>query len=310
MSGIEPKKRSLPDYLQTGIVIVNKPCGPSSHQVSGWVRDIFGLTKTGHFGTLDPEVSGVLPVALGKITKLAPYFMKKEKEYVCIMRFHKDVDINLVKKLFLSFTGTIKQLPPVRSAVARRERERSIYVLEFLEMDKRDVLFKVSCEAGTYVRKLCHDMGQNAAVGAHMVELRRTRAGKFDEKNIFTLQNISDGMWLAKKGNEEEIRKMVIPIENALSLSKIWIKDSAVGAICAGAQLAKPGVLRYEEFERGEKVAIMTQLDELVGVAEAILNSREVDVRDKGQICKTESVILSPGLYPKVWGDKDLSFKA
>lgn len=304
-----PESRDIQNYLNHGLVIINKPCGPSSHQVSGWLRRILGVEKTGHFGTLDPEVSGVLPVALGVCTKLAPYFMKKDKEYVGIMRFHNDISENEVKALFSTYLGKIKQLPPVRSAVARKIRQREIYKLEFLEMNGRDVLFKVSCEAGTYVRKLCHDLGKTSGKGAHMTELRRTKAGNFHEKNACLIQDVSDAKWLADKGNESELRQMVLPIENVLSLKKIWVKDSAVDAVCSGAQLAKPGILKFDDFHKGDKIAIVTLKNELIAIAEAILDSKDLEKMNKGQVSKTERVIMLKGEYPKMWGEKNKGFK-
>ena len=305
MSGVEPHKRTLDSYLNYGVVAINKPCGPSSHQVTGWVRNIVGLKKAGHFGTLDPEVSGVLPIALGNATKLARYFMREDKEYVCIMRFHKDISESELKKLFSAFIGKIKQIPPIRSAVSRREREREIYNIEFIEMEGRDVLFKISCEAGTYIRKLCYDLGKKAGIGAHMLELRRIRAGPFFEKNSFLLQELSDAVWLAHERNDEsEIRKIILPIEDVLPFKKVWIYDSAVDAICNGAQLKKPGIVRNEEFKKGEKIAIMTLKNELVAVAEAILDSEELKKIEKGQVCKTERVVMQSGVYPRLWGEK------
>src|SRR3989338_5350507 len=179
-----PQELRLPQLLRSGIVIVDKPSGPTSHQVSAYVRDILGLSRTGHSGTLDPKVTGVLPVALEASTRLTACLLTAGKDYVCLMHLHKPIERAVLEEAFKAFTGTIQQMPPVRSAVKRQWRARNVYSLEILDLEGQDVLFRVSCQAGTYIRKLCHDMGEALGAGAHMSELRRTRAGPYDESAL------------------------------------------------------------------------------------------------------------------------------
>jgi H/ACA ribonucleoprotein complex subunit 4 len=180
--GKRPSERTTKELLENGIVNIDKPSGPSSHQVSAYVKYILRVKKSGHAGTLDPRVTGVLPVAIGRGTRVVQALLPSGKTYVCVMHVHKDIPEESIREAFIHYIGKIKQLPPVKSAVKRQVRERNIYALELLDMQHQDVLFTADVQAGTYIRKLCHDMGEYLGCGAHMVELRRTRAGPFRRK--------------------------------------------------------------------------------------------------------------------------------
>ncbi len=299
--GSEPEKRSTIDIINYGIVNIDKPSGPSSHQVSDYLQKILGIKKAGHSGTLDPKVTGVLPMALGRATKVVEYLLKAGKEYIAIMHLHKPVEEKLVKKIFKEFTGKISQLPPVKSSVKRQERTRTIYYMEILEIEKQDVLFKVGCEAGTYIRKLCHDIGKKLEVGAHMAELRRTKAGPFDESSLFTLQDVADAFYYYQKGDDTFIRKIIQPVETAVKhLPKIYIIDSAVNSICHGVDLKAPGISKYEtEIEVDDDIAIFTLKNELVAIGKACFNSDKIKELEKGIIVRVHKVFMEPETYSK-----------
>lgn len=301
--GKRPEERSVEELLALGVAVIDKPCGPSSHEVTAWARKIVGAEKAGHSGTLDPNVSGVLSVGLNRATKAMGFLLKSRKEYVGIMQLHKNVKEGDVKKAFKAFTGEITQLPPVRSAVRRRERKRKVYYLEALEYKGREVLFLVGCEAGTYVRKLCFDIGRHLGCGANMLELRRTRAGALTEDMSVTLQDLSDAVWLWKeRGDEGAMRRCVLPLEAAVDLRRIWVRDSAVEALCSGAALAFPGIARLEAgIAAGERVALMSLKGELVSIARAETGSNEMAAGMKGIAAKSERVIMEKGTYPKMW---------
>src|SRR3989344_1550146 len=127
--GCNPDKRSIADLLGFGVVVVDKPPGPTSHQVSAFVQEILNIQKSGHSGSLDPNVTGVLPVALEHATRVVLALLPSPKEYVALMHLHKPLDLLRIESLFETFTGTIKQLPPIRSSVKREERERTIFSL-------------------------------------------------------------------------------------------------------------------------------------------------------------------------------------
>lgn len=152
--GCPPDKRSVEELLKKGVINLDKPRGPTSHQVAAWVKDILRV-KTGHGGTLDPAVSGCLPIFLGSATRLAEVMLLSTKEYVCLMRLHKHAAKKDIMSLFSHFQGQIWQRPPVKSSVKRELRKREIYGVEVLEIEENDVLFRISCEAGTYIRKYC-----------------------------------------------------------------------------------------------------------------------------------------------------------
>ena len=192
--GTRPEERSIAERIRLGVAIVDKPGGPTSHQVSAWVRDMFGVPKAGHSGTLDPRVTGVLPVALADATRAVEAVLEGDKEYVGVMQLHQDVDERRVRSMMARFVGEIYQIPPIRSAVKREQRTRHVYDLEPLEVDGRNVLFRVRCESGTYIRTLCADIGDALGVGANMVDLRRTRAATFGEADAHPLNAFRDAI--------------------------------------------------------------------------------------------------------------------
>jgi H/ACA ribonucleoprotein complex subunit 4 len=227
------------------------------------------------------------------------------KEYVCVMRLHSDVPQNKVEKMLDEFQGPLYQRPPVRSSVKRRLRTRTIYYNKFMEMNERNVLFKVGCEAGTYIRKLCYDIGEALGSGAHMQELRRTRAGPFTEdESLVTLHDISYlfSQWQETK-DETILRKFVYPMEKALTLMpKIYVRDSAVDALCHGAHLTAPGVLSLDSgIKIDDIVAVFTQKGEAVTIAKAAVSTENILKMDHGFVAKTQRVLMPRGMYPKMW---------
>ena len=297
--GTEPVKRPVKEIVNYGIVNIDKPKGPTSHQVSDYVQRILNIEKAGHSGTLDPGVTGVLPIAVGRATRIVQTLLKAGKEYVALMHLHKKVDEAKIKNLFREFTGKIKQLPPIKSSVKRVEREREIYYLKIIEIEEKDVLFKVGCQAGTYIRKLIHDMGEKIGTGAHMVELRRTKAGPFDETTLATLQDLTDAFWYwTKEGNERYIKSIIQPVESAIShLPKIWVVDSAVNTLCHGANLNTPGIARLNsDIRQQDMMAVMTLKSELICLGTALTDAKEM-LKEKGMVVKTDRVFMLPDTY-------------
>jgi H/ACA ribonucleoprotein complex subunit 4 len=279
------------------IVNLDKPPGPSSHEVTAWVKRILKAGRAGHSGTLDPNVTGVLPIAVGRAVKLVQVMQKSDKEYVGVMKFEKEPNIAELKKLFKEFTGKIYQTPPKESAVKRVLRARKVHSLELLETDRNFALFQVKCQHGTYIRVLCEDIGEVMGNGAKMVELRRTRSGSFKEEDSVTLQELTDAVHMGK------LETVVTPMEKgAEGMKKIVVKDSAVDAVCHGAKLAKPGVENMDgEIVRDELVALMTKKGELVALAKVMDNSKNMEKMKKGFVANTYKVIMSPGTYRKGW---------
>ncbi|MGV8162352.1 MAG: RNA-guided pseudouridylation complex pseudouridine synthase subunit Cbf5 [Candidatus Nanoarchaeia archaeon] len=298
--GKKPAERTTEELLKRGLIILNKPSGPTSHQAADYLKKVVHAEKAGHSGTLDPGVTGVLPIALQDATRITQSLLTAGKEYVCLMHIHGDVTEEQLRKVMLKdFMGTITQLPPKKSAVKRQNRQRTIYYMDIIEIKERDVLFRVGCQAGTYIRKLVHDMGLRLGGGAHMVELIRTKAGPFKESEMVTLQDIADAYHYFKLGKEEPLRKMLKPIESAVQhMKKIWIFDDAVTPLCHGAFLKVPGISKLDnDIVRGDPVAIMTLKEELVLVGEAVLSSQDILKLQKGIAVKTMQVFMQPEMY-------------
>jgi H/ACA ribonucleoprotein complex subunit 4 len=308
-SGIRPDERSIQEFIQKGVVNLDKPAGPTSHEVTSWVKKILELEKAGHSGTLDPNVTGLLPVMLGQATKAVDALLTAGKEYICLMKLHTDVPEKESRRVFKEFTGEIYQKPSIISAVKRETRVRNIYYLELIEAEDKNVLFRVGCEAGTYIRKLCHDMGMAMGTGAHMQELRRSKSGPFrEDETMITLHDLKDAYveW-KENGNEALLRKVIQPMESALMhLPKLVIRDNAVDALCHGAGLAAPGVLTVESgIEKGDPVAIFTQKGEVVSFGVAQMKTLDILRAATGIVATNDRVLMEPGTYPKGWKAKE-----
>ncbi|MFB6267189.1 MAG: RNA-guided pseudouridylation complex pseudouridine synthase subunit Cbf5 [Halodesulfurarchaeum sp.] len=239
-----PSDRTPEDLLEFGVVNLDKPPGPSAHEVSAWIRDLTGRERAAHAGTLDPKVTGVLPTLLGTATRLVPALLQGEKEYVAVLELHDEPTADLEATL-AEFEGRIYQKPPRKSAVARRLRVRTVHELTAMEADDRRVLLRIRCESGTYVRKLCHDLGLALGTGAHMGDLRRTATGPFDDSALATLHDLADALarW-EEDGEDDWLRSVVEPGERAIShLPDLTIAMSAAEAVADGAPVYAPGVV-------------------------------------------------------------------
>jgi H/ACA ribonucleoprotein complex subunit 4 len=301
-------KRTIEQLLNYGIILLDKPPGPTSHETVAWTKRLLKLPKIGHSGTLDPQVSGVLPLGLGEATKALGVLLYGPKEYHALGRVHSLPSKEKLNEVIEMFRGEIFQKPPQRSAVVRQTRTRTIYEFELLEQKERLLLTRILCEAGTYVRKLYYDIGEILGPGATMVELRRTRVDQFSEKDgLVTLHELADAfaLWEEKK-DDSKLMKMIKPVEFALSeLKSVIIRDSAVDAMCHGAQLAIPGILKISpNLKKGDIVGIYTQKGEAVALAEATMSEEEIRDATKGYAFVTNRIIMAPNTYPKKWRTK------
>jgi len=241
------------------IIIIDKPPGHTSHEITTFVKKIVGAGRAGHAGTLDPEVSGVLPVALGKATKLLRYIAGKDKTYVGIIKFRNPQGKEQIERLFSEFTGEITQTPPEMSAVRKKPRKRTVYHLKLLEVKGRLALFEAKVDAGTYIRTLCEDIGKRCG-GARMEELRRIAVGGITEKESHGMYDLVD----AVKEDPDAFRKMLIPPESLIDLPRVYIKESALKSVLSGAQIMKPAIEK-NEGKIGDRVAIYCR-DRFVGI--------------------------------------------
>lgn len=301
-------QRTIEQLLNYGIIILDKPPGPTSHETVAWTKRILKLPKIGHSGTLDPQVSGVLPLGLGEATKALGVLLYGPKEYHALGRVHSLPSKEKLKETMDLFKGEIFQKPPQRSAVVRQTRTRTIYEFELLEQKERLLLTRILCEAGTYIRKLYYDLGEILGPGATMIELRRTRVDQFRETDgLVTLHELANAfaLWEEKK-DDTKLIQMIKPVEYALSeLKAVVIRDSAVDAMCHGAQLAIPGILQISPFlKKGDIVGIYTQKGEAVALAESKMDLEEIQDATKGYAFETRRIIMAPNTYPKKWRTK------
>ena len=302
--GSAPKARPIEQMLEYGLIPLDKPRGPTSHEVVAWTKKLLGINKAGHSGTLDPPVSGLLPVGLGQSTRALSLLLLFPKEYRGVMRLHSSVPRKLLDGVVREFTAEILQRPPQRSSVSRQIRSRTIHELELTESQGNLYLFRVLCQSGTYIRKLVYDMGEVLGVGATMVELRRTKVGPLtEERGLVTLHQLNDAMFRLREGDEEPIRKLVLPIEESLGdIGVMVIRDSAVDALCHGARLGIPGVLSVSEgIKKEDTVALMSSKKELVAIGRALMTSEEMRGAQRGLASTTERVVMRAGTYPRLW---------
>ncbi|RRT62015.1 hypothetical protein B296_00043751 [Ensete ventricosum] len=308
-AGHSPLKRPLPEYLRYGILNLDKPSNPSSHEVVAWIKRILRAEKTGHSGTLDPKVTGNLIVCIDRATRLVKSQQGAGKEYVCVARLHSAVpDVAKVARALETLTGAVFQRPPLISAVKRELRIRTIYESKLLEYDpdRHLVVFWISCQAGTYVRTLCVHLGLILGVGGHMQELRRVRSGILGEKdNMVTMHDVLDAQWMYDNFKDESyLRRVVMPLEVLLtSYKRLVVKDSAVNAICYGAKLMIPGLLRFEnDIEVGEEVVLMTTKGEAIALGIAEMTTAVMATCDHGSVARIKRVVMDRDTYPRKWG--------
>lgn len=307
--GCSPLKRDLHTYVRSGVINLDKPSNPSSHEVVAWIRRILRVDKTGHSGTLDPKVTGCLIVCVDRATRLVKSQQGAGKEYVAVLRLHDKLsDAKKLPRVLETLTGALFQRPPLISAVKRQLRIRTIYETKLLEFDndRHLAVFWVSCEAGTYIRTLCVHMGLLLGVGGHMQELRRVRSGALGENDdIVTMHDVLDAQWLYDNQRDESyLRRVIRPLESLLvGYKRVVVKDSAVNAVCYGAKLMIPGLLRYEQaIDVGEEVVLMTTKGEAIALAYAQMSTADLATADHGVVAKVKRCIMERDTYPRRWG--------
>lgn len=306
--GWSPTNRPMDILKRYGCINLDKPSNPSSHEVVSWIKRILKVDKTGHSGTLDPKVTGCLIVCINNATRLVKAQQSAGKEYVAIVKLHASIGkAKKLEKAIDALTGACFQRPPLISAVKKELRVRSIYESKLIEFDEeRDMgIFWLSCEAGTYVRTMCVHIGYLLGCGAHMQELRRVRSGALKEdESMVTMHDVKDAQWYFEQfNNENYLRRVVMPLELLLlGMPRIVVKDTSVNAICYGAQLMLPGVLRYESnIEVGQQVILITTKGEAIALAIAHMTTSTIATCDHGVVTRTKRVIMDRDVYEKKW---------
>jgi len=308
-NGSSPLQRDIKEYVRSGYINLNKPSNPSSHEVVAWIKRILKVEKTGHSGTLDPKTSGVLVVCIERATRLVKSQQSSGKEYVSVFKLHNPVESVLeIKKTLESLRGALFQRPPLIAAVKRQLRIRTIYENKLLDYDEDTNIgiFWIKCEAGTYVRTLCVHMGLMLGCGSQMIELRRNKSGiTSEEDGISTLHDVLDAQWMYENNKDENyLRRVVKPLEGILiNYKRIFVKDSAINAICYGAKIMLPGVLRYDDsIMLNMEIVIVSTKGEAIALAIALMTTSTISSCDHGIVAKIKRVLMNRDTYPRKWG--------
>jgi H/ACA ribonucleoprotein complex subunit 4 len=284
-------------------VVLDKPRGPSSHQVTAWARDLLEVPTAGHAGTLDPNVSGVLWVGVGPALKLLPLVLELPKRYIGAVAFHGPVERRSLAALLEEFTGPIYQTPPVRSAVKRERRVRTIHRLVLHELEAGHAVIEVVCESGTYIRTLAVDLGEALGVGAHLEELRRLATGPFDERKAVPLTTLADARASQRAGDPGPLLALLHPLDELLAeFPTIVVKDAAAAAVAHGAGLAAAGIVSSSRpFARDARVVLRNRAGELIATGRTRYGSEEVGSVRHGWVVEETRVFADPTRFPALW---------
>lgn len=303
--GQAPEERTPKQLLNFGIINLDKPPNINSHQLAHYLKKLMGVTKIGHGGTLDPSVSGLLPIALEKATPITRIWLKSDKEYIGVMRIHEKIDQRELVSVVKEFEGTIYQKPPSSSSVKRRVRKRENYKVQILEMKERDVLLRIKCEAGMYIRKLFHDIGEAAGVGAHMVDLRRVKSGPFrEDETLKTTQDVIDAwIFFKEEGKSKYIKEVLLPPERGVQeLPRIVLDDGTVAAVTYGAPVYFPGIIALSpDINENDLVAAFSAKGELVALVNSRSTTKEVITNKEGRFSGKMRVLMEKGVYDPSW---------
>jgi len=302
--GTIPSERTIEQLLESCFILLDKSPGPSSHQVSAWARDMMGLEKLGHGGTLDPFASGLLPLLSGKAMRLTGKILTHDKSYLAIFKFGKELGRNEIEEKMTMLTGKVYNVPPEISAVRVQVRTRKISKFDILDFDGTSLLTHIECEAGTYVRTMARDLGLLLDTPVELKELRRPTSGEFNVSQSITMQQLADAYWLwQEKGEEHAMLRILHPIEDMLSdLPRVVVKDGAAAALSHGAPLLRPGVVSIDEdLNVGSEVLLVTIKGEAVAIAKMSQNSKVIPDMNQGEVAKPNCVLMKEDTYPRSW---------
>lgn len=302
--GTIPGDRTIEQLFESCFILLDKSPGPSSHQVTAWARDMMGLEKLGHGGTLDPFASGLLPLLSGKAMRLTGKILTHDKSYLALFKFGKELELHEIEEKMAMLTGKVYNVPPEISAVRVQVRTRKISKFDTLDFDGNSLLTHIECEAGTYVRTMARDLGLLLDTPVELKELRRPSSGEFSLDQSITMQQLADAYWLWKeKGDENAMLRILHPIEDMLSdLPRVVVKDGAAAALSHGAPLLRPGIVSIdEELSVGTEVLLVTMKGEAVAIAKMSQNSKVIPDMNQGEVAKPNCVLMKEDTYPRSW---------
>lgn len=302
--GSHPDERSLEQRLASGFILIDKPAGPTSHQLAAWARELLGLERLGHGGTLDPFATGVLPLMAGRCMKITNKILKHRKSYIAVFRFKSIPNEAELRGVMASLTGRIYNVPPEVSAVKVQVRTRKIYNFDLLDTDGNDAIARITCEAGTYIRTIARDMGLLLNTPVDLKELRRETSGMFHLEQCITMDQLADAVWLWKEcGDETALKAVVHPIEKLLvDVPRCEVKDSAVAALAYGAPLLRPGLVSLpENISKGTELLVTSLKGEAVGFVKLKADANDIVNMDEGEVARPSMVLMDTEVYPRRW---------
>ena len=302
--GQRPEERTIEQRMAAGVLLLDKPAGPTSHQVAAWVRDHFGLERMGHGGTLDPFATGVLPLTFGKSMRLTGKVLTHDKTYIAVLDVPESIGDDALETGLSHLRGRVYNVPPEISAVKVQVRTRRIERLVLLDRNATHIVIEVACEAGTYIRTMARDLGLLLDRPVNLVELRRSASGRFDLQASATLQQVADAHWLwSSEGRSEALLRLLHPIEILVEdLPTVVVRDAAVGAVAHGAPLMRPGVVSVDGgWTTGSLVAAMSMKGELIALMRLSVDSSSIQEMSDGEVAKAETVVMATEVYPRSW---------
>ncbi len=304
--GGNPTERNIESLLDAGVILVDKPRGPTSHQLTAWAREMLGIQRLGHGGTLDPFATGLLTMLCGKATRLTEMVLTGDKRYLALLRFGREVSEEELAETLDSLTGEIYNVPPLESAVKVRVRTRLIHEMPLIETEQENRLaaLTITCNAGTYIRTLARDIGLLLDTTCELLELHRDKTGSFDQSHACSMQQLTDAVFLWREHEDDRaLRRLIAPVESILShLPRIVVKDGAAAAISHGAALARPGVVSLDEgIERGDLVVLESLKGEAVALAETNSATSKIASMEHGEVARPKVVLMQAGIYPQTW---------
>jgi len=302
--GAYPDQKTIEQRLESGFFLLDKGAGPTSHQVAAWVRDMLGLPRLGHGGTLDPFATGVLPLMSGKAMRLTKQILEHDKTYIAVFQFKNEIEQDALNAVMEQLTGRIYNVPPEISAVRVQVRTRKVHDFTLLDQSAKRIVARIRCEAGTYIRTMARDMGLFLDQPVELKELRREDSGRFSLDDCVQLHDIADAIWLWKECNEgEALLRMLHPTEKLLAgLPRIVVKDSAVAALAHGAPLLRPGIVSIpSNLSSGQNVLVTSLKGEAVCFVKVNCDSESITNMEKGEIARPSAVLMSDDVYPRRW---------
>ncbi|MBP66690.1 MAG: RNA-guided pseudouridylation complex pseudouridine synthase subunit Cbf5 [Euryarchaeota archaeon] len=302
--GTYPDQKTIEQRLESGFFLLDKGAGPTSHQVAAWVRDMLGLPRLGHGGTLDPFATGVLPLMSGKAMRLTKQILEQNKTYIAVFQFKNEISGEDLEEVMHKLTGRIYNVPPEISAVRVQVRTRKIHDFSLLDQHENRIVARIRCEAGTYIRTMARDMGLLLDQPVELKELRREDSGSFSLDDCVQLHEIADAVWLWKECNEgEALLRMLHPTEKLLAgLPRIIVKDSAVAALAHGAPLLRPGLVSIpDDLTPGQNVLVTSIKGEAVCFVKVNCDSETITTMEKGEIARPSAVLMNDDVYPRRW---------